>query len=235
MINWMSSSHPDPTRSTRRGTVRRCAIQLWLSTPIGQTATHMQCNTLHLLLHLHLYFITATRHAEIVAIDRLLTKGVSSDELRLPADIYARPAHKHLLPKDSPFVCMSKDALDNFLNDDWINNADDPAHWKNKFGWRRNQKLYEKEDLASCTLYVTCEPCIMCAAALADLGIGKVVFGCRNDKFGGCGSVLSLNETRFPVSEGIYKTEAICLLQKFYHRENFHAPDDKRKQKDLPS
>ena len=47
--------------------------------------------------------------------------------------------------------------------------------------------------LQTCTLYVTCEPCIMCAAALAQLQIRRVVFGCSNDRFGGCGSVLALH------------------------------------------
>ncbi|KAL6750515.1 cytidine deaminase-like protein [Haematococcus lacustris] len=43
-----------------------------------------------------------------------------------------------------------------------------------------------------CTLYVTVEPCIMCAGALALIGIGEVVFGCGNDRFGGCGSIWSV-------------------------------------------
>lgn len=40
-----------------------------------------------------------------------------------------------------------------------------------------------------CEVYVTCEPCIMCAGALALLRVKRVVYGCRNDKFGGAGSV----------------------------------------------
>eukprot|EP00966_Prymnesium_polylepis_P211103 4888650-Prymnesium_polylepis.1 len=42
--------------------------------------------------------------------------------------------------------------------------------------------------VAECTLYVTVEPCIMCASALRHVGIRRVVFGCGNDKFGGCGA-----------------------------------------------
>ena len=42
-------------------------------------------------------------------------------------------------------------------------------------------------DFSSCDLYVTCEPCIMCADALGRLGIRRVFFGCCNDRFGGCG------------------------------------------------
>jgi tRNA-specific adenosine deaminase 2 len=33
----------------------------------------------------------------------------------------------------------------------------------------------------------------MCAAALAQVGIGMVCFGCRNERFGGCGSVMNLH------------------------------------------
>ncbi|KAJ6913031.1 tRNA-specific adenosine deaminase 2-like isoform X2 [Populus alba x Populus x berolinensis] len=49
------------------------------------------------------------------------------------------------------------------------------------------------ENFSTCSLYVTCEPCIMCAAALSILGIKEVYYGCANDKFGGCGSILSLH------------------------------------------
>lgn len=47
--------------------------------------------------------------------------------------------------------------------------------------------------LSSITLYVTVEPCVMCASALRQIGIGKVVYGCGNDRFGGCGSVIDVN------------------------------------------
>lgn len=47
--------------------------------------------------------------------------------------------------------------------------------------------------LAGTTLYVTVEPCIMCASALRQMGIKEVFYGCENDRFGGCGSVLGVN------------------------------------------
>jgi tRNA-specific adenosine deaminase 2 len=46
-----------------------------------------------------------------------------------------------------------------------------------------------------CHLYVTCEPCIMCAGALSLLHFAAVTFGCPNPKFGGNGSILSVHET----------------------------------------
>ena len=83
-----------------------------------------------------------------------------------------------------------------------------------------------------------------CAAALARVGIGRVFFGCRNDKFGGCGSLMKLHDAStvpsgeyhgYPIVEGILKDEAVRLLRSFYDRENFHAPDDKRKRKPPPN
>ena len=79
-----------------------------------------------------------------------------------------------------------------------------------------------------------------CGAALSMLGIGRVFFGCRNDRFGGCGSILNLHKSNalpspkhvgFSTVGGILGEEAITLLRSFYDRENFHAPDEKRKRK----
>lgn len=47
--------------------------------------------------------------------------------------------------------------------------------------------------LKGVTLYVTVEPCIMCASAMRQVGIEKVVYGCANDRFGGCGGVQSIH------------------------------------------
>ena len=59
------------------------------------------------------------------------------------------------------------------------------------------------------TLYVTVEPCIMCAHALNLAAVERVVFGCENDKFGGNGSVLSLHlypkGPNFSLTKGVLK------------------------------
>lgn len=76
----------------------------------------------------------------------------------------------------------------------------------------------------------------MCAAALAKVKIGRVYFGCRNPKFGGCGSILSMHggDDSYPIVEGLLADPAVSLLRRFYDRENFHAPADKRKRKQAP-
>lgn len=108
-----------------------------------------------------------------------------------------------------------------------------------------NEAIYEKElnpDLfRDCDLYVTCEPCIMCAAALSRLGIQRVVFGCFNERFGGNGSILSIHEDAtdpkfdnyhaYSVVSGVCKEQAVDLFQRFYNTENRRAPMEKRKRK----
>jgi tRNA-specific adenosine deaminase 2 len=92
----------------------------------------------------------ATRHAEIVAIDRMLTGGMASDQLRLPPETIAKAAHG-VVP--APL----------FHSDDrrrWLNVPRDANHWKNDYGWGSG-KIFEPDILQKCDLYVTCEPCIM--------------------------------------------------------------------------
>ncbi|WVR08930.1 hypothetical protein IAU60_005989 [Kwoniella sp. DSM 27419] len=90
--------------------------------------------------------------------------------------------------------------------------------------------------LSSITLYVTVEPCVMCASALRQVGIGRVVYGCGNDRFGGCGSVLNINSSDrlnshpgYIAEGGHYREEAIMLLRRFYMSQNPNAPKPKAK------
>lgn len=100
----------------------------------------------------------ATRHAEMVAIDRLLTLGISSDQLRLPPDVGTKAT-----PGGSHVPNSVRKAREKQWEDRWINVPDQPAHWKNSFGWRNNslEDLKSKKIFGYCDLYVTCEPCIM--------------------------------------------------------------------------
>ncbi|CAK0782075.1 hypothetical protein CVIRNUC_005547 [Coccomyxa viridis] len=93
-----------------------------------------------------------------------------------------------------------------------------------------------------CQLYVTCEPCIMCAGALSLLHFQEVVFGCANDRFGGCGSILSIHKTgcggcggqesapgfQLKCRGGLMAAEAVALLKDFYATGNPKAPKPHR-------
>ena len=58
----------------------------------------------------------------------------------------------------------------------------------------KSKNIPLSEITTNCTLYVTVEPCLMCAHALNKIQIKRVVFGCSNDKFGGNGSILSIHK-----------------------------------------
>ena len=81
---------------------------------------------------------------------------------------------------------------------------------KNLGGWR----------LWDCTLYVTLEPCPMCAGAILSARIPRVVYGASDAKFGAVRSVCSLFDMRFnhhPVVEsGILEEEAAALMTEFF-------------------
>ncbi|EGO22415.1 hypothetical protein SERLADRAFT_362684 [Serpula lacrymans var. lacrymans S7.9] len=81
--------------------------------------------------------------------------------------------------------------------------------------------------LSDTILYVTVEPCMMCASALRQMGIQEVFFGCENDKFGGCGTVLGVNDKlehpkhpSYKATGGYCRDEAIMILRRFYVTEN---------------
>ena len=66
----------------------------------------------------------------------------------------------------------------------------------------------------------------MCAAALRELRVRAVYFGCGNDRFGGCGSVLAVHQDPMPHTPplpthgGNNRKQAILLLRQFYLMEN---------------
>lgn len=74
--------------------------------------------------------------------------------------------------------------------------------------------------LEGCTLYVTLEPCPMCAGAIINARIAAVRYGAREDKSGCCGSVLNLFEERFNhrprVYGGLLEEECRGLLEEFF-------------------
>ncbi len=83
---------------------------------------------------------------------------------------------------------------------------------KNLGGWR----------LWDCTLYVTLEPCPMCAGAIINARIPRVVYGASDSKCGACGSVCNLFEMNFnhhpQTVKGIGEAESQALLDSFFKK-----------------
>ncbi|XP_052890251.1 tRNA-specific adenosine deaminase 2 isoform X1 [Anopheles moucheti] len=91
---------------------------------------------------------------------------------------------------------------------------------------RRNSITPPEAIFSSVTVVVTVEPCIMCAAALIELGVREIIYGCRNDRFGGCTvlDVARLLSSSIPIRGGVRAIEAMELLKEFYKGENPSAP-----------
>lgn len=74
--------------------------------------------------------------------------------------------------------------------------------------------------LNDCTLYVTMEPCPMCAGAIVNSRIKRVVFGCYDKKSGAMGSVFNISEYplnhKYEVLGGVMETECASLLSNFF-------------------
>jgi len=116
-----------------------------------------------------------TRHAEFMALSALLSR-------REPGDV--------MIAKSNPEL--------------------DDASWgdvdpKDGHIYPYGQKLHpapvvDRSIISECVLYVTVEPCVMCASLLRQLGIKKVYFGAVNDKFGGTGGVFRVHMNSKPVN-----------------------------------
>lgn len=75
--------------------------------------------------------------------------------------------------------------------------------------------------LEDASLYVTLEPCVMCAGALVAARISRLVFGSRDLRFGGVRSKFRLADSellnhRVEVSEGVLAHECVALLRAFF-------------------
>jgi len=83
---------------------------------------------------------------------------------------------------------------------------------KNLGGWR----------LPGCTMYVTLEPCAMCAGALVNARVERLVIGAKDYKTGACGSVLNIVQMenlnhQIEVKFGVLEDECANMLKEFFN------------------
>jgi tRNA(adenine34) deaminase len=77
--------------------------------------------------------------------------------------------------------------------------------------------------LTDCDLYVTKEPCAMCAGAIVHTRIQRVIFGCADSSAGAAGSVINLLQMqsfnhRSKLTSGVLQNECAAILQDFFRK-----------------
>jgi tRNA(adenine34) deaminase len=78
--------------------------------------------------------------------------------------------------------------------------------------------------LLDCDLYVTKEPCAMCAGALVHVRIRRVIFGCADVRGGAAGSVMNLLQHpalnhRCEITAGMLEKECAAILREFFQKQ----------------
>ena len=101
-----------------------------------------------------------------------------------------------------------------------ISDNDSLAHAEMKAIKKAQKKLGTKY-LYDCTLYVTVEPCAMCAGALVNARVGDLVYGAREPKTGCCGSLYDIISDgrmnhRVPYIAGVLGKECEDLMKDFF-------------------
>ena len=114
--------------------------------------------------------------------------------------------------------------------------ARDPSAHAEMLALRRAARRLKNYRLNDTILYVTLEPCAMCAGALVWARIGKVVYGCRDPKAGACGTVLDLSKVRafnhrFEVSGGVLEEDCRRVLQDFFRKRRKQIKSAKLRKK----
>ncbi len=105
-----------------------------------------------------------------------------------------------------------------------IKSKKNPAGHAEILAIQKASKKLNSERLIGTSLYVTIEPCAMCAGAIILARVGKLVFGADDPKTGACGSVYKIinnkkNNHKVKVIKGVMQKECAEIIKKFFKRK----------------
>ena len=100
----------------------------------------------------------------------------------------------------------------------------DPTAHAEMIALTQAANFLKSERLLNCTLYVTIEPCPMCAGALVWARIKRLVFGTSDPKAGACGSVMDILSQeklnhRISVKKGVLAKDCGSLISEFFRKQ----------------
>ena len=114
----------------------------------------------------------------------------------------------------------------------------DPFGHAEMIAMRRAAKVLGRRRLTDCTLYVTLEPCPMCAGAMLQAELGACFFAAFDPSMGCCGSVYDLTQDeafprRVPSAGGLLEEEAGEMLRSFFdQKRNASSPEGEGKREE---
>lgn len=99
--------------------------------------------------------------------------------------------------------------------------TNDPTGHAELIAMRRAAEALDNWRLTDCTVYVTLEPCIMCAGLMHQARVSRCVYGAADRKAGALGTLYAINEDerlnhRFDVTPGVLEEECAALLSDFF-------------------
>ena len=129
-----------------------------------------------------------------------------------------------------PVGAVIVDASGQVIGEGWNRNIaeHDPSAHAEIVAMRRAGQALGNHRLIGCTLYITLEPCAMCAMAIVHARIARVVFGASDPKTGAAGSVFDLladprHNHRVDVTGGVLGEEAGSMLTNYFRAKRTKA------------
>ena len=112
----------------------------------------------------------------------------------------------------------------------------DPSAHAEMIAVRQAAKAIENYRMLDCTLYVTLEPCPMCAGLLVHSRVKRIVFGARDEKTGAAGTVFNLVQSEklnhlIEVESGVLAEECANLLSNFFKQRRKEIKAQKKLKK----
>ena len=140
--------------------------------------------------------------------------------------IHARDAHDEI-----PVGALVVDASGEVIGRGWNRNIGehDPSAHAEIVAMREAGRAVGNHRLVGATLYVTLEPCAMCAMAMIHARVARVVFGAYDPKTGAAGSVFDLlgdprHNHRVTITGGVLAEEAGSMLTNYFRAKRGLAP-----------
>ncbi len=139
--------------------------------------------------------------------------------------------HAERQDDEIPVGALLVDAAGDVIGEGWNRNITehDPTAHAEIIAMRQAGKQLGNHRLIGCSLYVTLEPCAMCAMAMVHARIARIVFAANDPKTGAAGSVFDLladprHNHRVEVRGGVLADEASARLTNYFRRKRGKTP-----------